>query len=321
LFFQCQKPVANKEKNDGAKKQAKEQDVTLVLPGEPPLVLRDNCGPKHFMDLALNLWNDWIRQKYTVKPAELGIRLLPDAFIGQKEDLNRGANASNTFEFILKDATLVTEDEEIATTICRSPTSLLPRDVRFSYFVDGILKGSIDLDQLPVFKNHMWTYEEERKILHARLKMLGKFPLSAEPSGAATRKKPREKNGDNGGDDEDDDDDVDEDDDGEGDGGPKLKARTGSKNNDDEDLEDDPSSRLLPNEKEFMSLSRSCFSAKTKKKAKALPEMSMDEKKEGLNWALENDLIQLVVFKNLEMSQKYVLDDFDGSGCIIKLKE
>jgi hypothetical protein len=167
----------------------------------------------------------------------------------------------------------------------------------------------------------MWTYEEERKILHARLKMLGKFPLSAEPSGAATRKKPREKNGDNGGDDEDDDDDVDEDDDGEGDGGPKSKARTGSKNNDDEDLEDDPSSRLLPNEKEFMSLSRSCFSTKTKKKAKALPEMSMDEKKEGLNWALENDLIQSVVFKNLELSQKYVLNDLDGSGCFIKLKE
>jgi hypothetical protein len=60
---------------------------------------------------------------------------------------------------------------------------------------------------------------------------------------------------------------------------------------------------------------------KTKKKAKALPEMSMDEKKEGLNWALENDLIQSVVFKNLELSQKYVLNDLDGSGCFIKLKE
>jgi hypothetical protein len=146
--------------------------------------------------------------------------------------------------------------------------------------------------------------------------VLGKFPSSAAPSRAA--RKPRETNG---GDDDDDEDEDDEDYDPEADGKPKAKsqARTGSKDDDDEDLEDDSSGMLLPNEKDFMSLSRSCFSAKTKKRA--LPEMSMDEKKEGLNWALENDLIQSVAFKNSEMSQKYMSDDLEGSGCFIKLKK
>jgi hypothetical protein len=76
---------------------------------------------------------------------------------------------------------------------------------------------------------------------------------------------------------------------------------------------------FLPNEKDFLALSRSCFSAKTRKTA--LPAMSMDEKNEGLNWALENDLIQSVAFKNSEICQKYTLDDLEGSGCFIKLKQ
>jgi hypothetical protein len=240
---------------------------------------------------------------------ELGIRLLPDKFVGKKTDLNRNANPSS-FEFNLKDATLETTDETLATGACMSPTTLLPWDVRFSYFVHGILNGSIDLDKLPVFKHHMSQFEEERKVLHATLKTLGKLPSSAAPSRAA--RKPRETNG---GDDDDDENGDDDDCDPEADGKPKAK----SQDDDDEDLEDESSGMLLPNEKDFLALSRSCFSAKTKKRA--LPEMSMDERKEGLNWALENDLIQSVAFKNSEICQKYMSDDLEGSGCFIKLKK
>lgn len=153
-------------------------------------------GLKHMTELGLVLYPEWIKSNYPINNRHVSLDFIHKDLI-QKDKLNKGlGNKPKEFLFNLK---LGTIDTTSGINI-NSLEFLTNGQVKFSSFMDGIFKGTIDLDLFGPFKAfmhpHMNAYKEHLKIQN----LANPTKSKKTRSGARTPKKVADgKDGDDGG--------------------------------------------------------------------------------------------------------------------------